>query len=172
MMLPTLRTLGPDFVHPNSIPERLPLPSMSRPHHISLSPSIRRKSTDPNMFCRSNDQNEFVRDLKSDLFARCSCPDFDSIKISQSQIRTKKKKKRTNRDFLTQVKSDAKAIHIKSCSYTSQFPKTDLVTKRQLICAETDSCLKPIYLFKADSKISKPIRQPKDDYITILKADI
>ncbi len=114
-------------------------PSMSRPRHLSLSHN---PIPDPNMFCRSNDQSEFVLVLKSvrprsqiRLFACRSCQDFDSVKISQSQIRTKKKKKRTNRDFLTKVKSDAKAICLKSCLYASRFPKTDSVTKRQLICA-------------------------------------
>ncbi len=34
MMLPTLRTLGPNCVHPNSIPERPPLPSI----HVKAAP--------------------------------------------------------------------------------------------------------------------------------------
>jgi hypothetical protein len=59
---------------------------MSRPHH-SLSP-------DPNLFYSNDDQNEFVRNLKAELLARRSCPDFDSVKISQSQIRMKKKEKK------------------------------------------------------------------------------
>ena len=68
---------GTRLEHPNSIPERPPFhPSMSRPHH-SLSP-------DPNLFYSNDYQNEFVRDLKSELLARRSCLDFDSVKISQS----------------------------------------------------------------------------------------
>ena len=51
-------------------------------------------SPDPNLFYSNDDQNEFVRDLKSELLARRSCPDFDSVKISQSQIRMKKKEKK------------------------------------------------------------------------------
>jgi len=83
---------GTRLVHPNSIPERPPIhPCQGR---ATLS--------HPNMFCHSNDQNEFVCKLKSDLLAHRSCPDFDSVKISQSQIRTKKK--RMNRDFLTKAK--------------------------------------------------------------------
>ena len=85
---------GTRLVHPNSIPEQPPIhPCQGR---ATLS--------HPNMFCHSNDQNEFVCELKSDLLAHRSCPDFDSVKISQSQIRMKKKKKRMNRDFLTKAK--------------------------------------------------------------------
>jgi hypothetical protein len=73
---------------------------------------------------------------------------------SRSASLKQRRRRKERIDFLMKVKSDAKAIHLKSCSYASRFPKTDLVTKRQLICAETNLCLKPIYLFKADSKIS------------------
>ncbi len=118
---------------------------MSKPHH-SLSP-------DPNLFYSNDDQNEFVRDLKSELLARRSCLDFDSVKISQSQIRTKKKKKkRTNSASSSQKQSDAKAICLFKANIESQFHKNNLASKRQLICAKTDSCLRPIYLLNADSK--------------------
>jgi hypothetical protein len=90
---------------------------------LSLSLS-QRKSTDPNMFCRSNDQNEFVRDLKSDLLAHRSCPDFDYVKISQSQIRTKKKKKkRTNSASSSRKQSDAKAIRLFKADSKSRYLK-------------------------------------------------
>ena len=76
------------------------------------------------MFCRSDDQNEFVRDLKSDLLAHCSCPDFDYVKISQSQIRTKKKKKkRTNSASSSRKQSDAKAIRLFKADSKSRYLK-------------------------------------------------
>ena len=45
----------------------------------------------------------------------------------------------------------------------SRFPKNDLATKRQLICAKTDSCLRPIYLFNADSKSRYLKQKDKED---------
>jgi hypothetical protein len=57
MMLPTLRALGPNFVHPKSIPERLSLPSIhvKAAPPLSLSPTIKIRSTDPNLFYSSDD---------------------------------------------------------------------------------------------------------------------
>jgi hypothetical protein len=78
------------------------------------------------MFCRSNDQNKFVRDLKSDLLAHHSCPDFDSIKISRSQIRRRRRRERI--ETSSRKQSDAKAICLKA-NIESRFPKTDSTPK-------------------------------------------
>ncbi len=75
----------------------------------------------------------------------------------------KKKKKRTNSASSSQKQSDAKAIRLFKANIESQFHKNNLASKRQLICAKTDSCLRPIYLFNADSKSRYLKQKDKED---------
>jgi hypothetical protein len=129
MMLPTLRTLGPDFVHPNSIPERPPIPSIHvKAVPLSLSPPIERRSTGLNLFYRSDDKNEFVRDLKSDSFARRSCPDINPVKISQSQENEQRRRRREQIETSSRKQSDAKAIRLKA-NIENRFLKTESTQK-------------------------------------------
>jgi hypothetical protein len=73
------------------------------------------------MFCHSNNQNEFVCDLKSDLLTCRSCPDFNSVKISQSQRRRRRERIETS----SQKQSDVKTIHLsKKPIFKADFLKT------------------------------------------------
>ncbi len=164
-MLPTLRV--PTFAHPNSIPERPSLPSMSRPCHpsLSLSPNqvsaqfslsdrtrLLRSSTDPNLYYSCNDQNEFVLDLKSVSF-------MSGLRLRQDQ---------------PTLKNDIQRSPEKQ---TEKLP--DLrIRKKAKVMPKPFVCLKPKPIFKTDTDVGKetitlrqkpipknlkPIRRPKDD---------
>jgi hypothetical protein len=65
MMLLSLRTLGPDCtpeLHTRAAPE-LPAIHVKAASPLSL-PQFKRRSTNPNLFYSSNDQNELVLDLR------------------------------------------------------------------------------------------------------------
>jgi len=90
MMLLSLRTLGPDCT-PELHTRAAPHPSMSRPRH-SL----------PSKHVLPQQQSKRVRMRSQIRFVNLSF--MSGLQLRQDQPISKKKKKRTNRDFLTKAK--------------------------------------------------------------------
>ena len=126
MMLPTLRV--PTFAHPKSIPERPSLPSMSRPRHLSLSlslsPSIKfqlnlayqieRDCGDcpPIQTCSTAATIKTRSSLSSNQF--CSCPDLNSVMISQPSKMTSSEARRNKRRSFRISESERKQKYCQS----------------------------------------------------------
>jgi hypothetical protein len=86
------------------------------------------------MFCRSNNQSKFVLVLKSvrprSQIRFVPLSFMSGLQLHQDQpISNKKKKKRTNRDFLMKAKVMWKPFIYLKDNIDSQLPKTDLTPK-------------------------------------------